>query len=112
MAELIGQHWDGDVLERWWGDRSTNVVTIERVQDTQHYLNRVADVSADGAPSVDGLGRAMIELPETVALEYCAKRGIPYDKFIYSNTYDDEFKQLTREYSKLAYTNHRKVKTA
>ena len=110
MAELIGQHWDGDILGRWWGDRVTNEVTIERVQDTSHAIRKVADVSADGAPSVDGLGHAVIELPETVAIEYCRKRGIPVREFIYGNAYDSEFKRLVAEHSKLAYTNHKAVK--
>lgn len=110
--ELIGQHWDGDVLEQWWGDRATKTVTIIRKQDAAHALSKVADISADGAPCVDGLGRAVLELPETVAVEYCAKRGIPIDKFIYSNQYDSEFKRLVADHSKLAYTNHRAVKTA
>ena len=109
--ELIGQHWDGPVLERWWGDRASGTVTIERVEDIAPTLAKVADISADGAPSVDGLGRAVMELPETIAIDYCAKRGIPFDRFIYGNEYDAEFKRLVADHSKLAYSNHRKVKT-
>lgn len=103
MPRLIGQHWEGDVLERWWGDETDNTVTIERIQDTSHHVRKVADINSEGAPSVDGLGHAVIELPETVAIDYCAKRGIPYDKFIYSNEYDAEFKRLVADHQRLAY---------
>lgn len=112
MAELIGQHWDGDILERWWGDRVTNEVTIERIQDTSHHLQKVHDLNAEGAPSIDGLGHAVMELPETVAIDYCKKRGIPVKDFIYGNAYDGEFKRLVAEHSRLAYANHRKVKAS
>ncbi len=112
MAELIGQHWEGDVLVRWWGDRATHEITVERVQDNTAVLDMVAAVNSEGAPSVDGLGRAMIEVPVTVAMEYCQKRGIPWEKLVYSNEYDAEYKLLAAEYSRLCYENHRAVKSA
>ncbi len=111
MPRLIGQHMDGEILERWWGDEAEGTVTIERIQNTEHHLKKVADINSEGAPSVDGLGHAVIELPETVAIDYCLKRGIPYDKFIYSSEYDAEFKRLVAEHQNLAYTNHRPVKS-
>lgn len=110
MARLIGQHWDGDVLERWWGDEATNEVTIERIQNTEFHKQKVADINSEGAPSVDGLGHAVAEIPETVAIDYCLKRGIPYDKFIYGNEYDGEFRKMVAEHRRLAYTNHKAVK--
>ncbi len=112
MAELIGAHWEGDVRVEWWGDRADNTITIVRKQDNEHALRKVADISSEGAPSVDGLGRAVIELPVTVAQEYCAKRGIPWERFMYGNEYDAEYKRLAAEYSRLAYSNHRAVKAA
>lgn len=112
MSHLIGEHWEGDVRVRWYGDRATNMVTIERWQDNDHAIRKVADISAEGAPSVDGLGRAVIELPVTIAQEYCAKRGIPWEKFMYGNEYDAEYKNLAADYSKLAYSNHRAVRAA
>jgi hypothetical protein len=33
MVRLIGEHWEGDVRVRWYGDDVTNEVTIERWQD-------------------------------------------------------------------------------
>lgn len=112
MAELIGEHWEGDVRVRWWGDRVTNEVTVERWQDNSAVLDMVAAVNAEGAPNVDGLGRAVIELPTVAAMEYCQKRGIPWEKFIYSNEYDAEFKRLAADHSRLTYENHRAVKSA
>lgn len=109
MAELIGEHWEGDVRVRWYGDRTTNEVTVERWQDNARVLDMVAAVNAEGAPKVDGLGMAVIELPVTVAMEHCQKRGIPWEKFVYSNEYDAEYKRLAADYSRLTYENHRAV---
>jgi hypothetical protein len=112
MRRMIGQHWEEDVLVTWWGDPVTHEVTIERWQDNELALRKVHDINSEGAPSVDGLGRAVIELPVTVAQEYCAKRGIPWEKFMYGNQYDAEYKRLAAEYSRLTYSNHRAVKAS
>lgn len=109
MKHLIGQHWEGDVRVTWWGDDVTHEVTIERWQDAELTLNKVAAVNLDGAPEVEGLGKAVAEIPVTVAMEYCEKRGIPWEKLLYSNEYDAEFRRFIAEYSKLRYENHRKV---
>lgn len=109
MIHLIGEHWEGDVRVRWYGDDATNTVTIERWQDASATLDKVAAVNLDGAPEVDGLGKAFAEVPIGAAMEYCERRGIPWEKFLYSNEYDREFKAFVAEYSKLRYENHRKV---
>ena len=104
MIRLIGEHWEGDVRVRWYGDDVTNEVTIERWQDPTRVLEMVAAVNADGgAKTIDGLGKPIAEVPVGAAMEFCEARGIPWEKFLYSNDYDDQFKRFAAEYSKLAY---------
>ena len=103
MIRLIGEHWEGDVRVRWYGDDVTHEVTIERWQDPTRALEMVAAVNAEGAPTIDGLGKPIAEVPIGAALEFCEKRGIPWEKFLYGNEYDAEYKRFAAEYSKLAY---------
>lgn len=103
MIRLIGEHWEGDVRVRWYGDDVTNEVTIERWQDPTKALDLVAAVNAEGAPTIDGLGKPIAEVPIGAAMEFCEARGIAWEKFLYGNEYDAEFKRFAAEYSKLAY---------
>lgn len=103
MIRLIGEHWEGDVRVRWYGDDVTHEVTIERSQDPQAALDMVAAVNSEGAPTIDGLGKPVAEVPVGAAMEYCSRRGIPWEKFLYGNQYDAEFKSFVAEYSRLAY---------
>lgn len=112
MRHLIGQHWEGDVRVTWWGDDATNEVTIERWQDAQQTIDMVAAVNSEGAPTIDGLGKPIAEVPIGAALEFCEKRGIPWEKFLYSNQYDEEYKRFAAEYSKLAYQSAKRVHAA
>lgn len=109
MIHLIGEHWEGDVRVRWYGDDVTNEVTIERWQDPQAAIDLVAAVNAEGAPTIDGLGKPVVEVPTVVAMAWAEKRGIPWEKLLYSNDYDDEFKRFAAEHAKLAYTNTRSL---
>lgn len=102
---LIGEHWEGDVRVRWYGDDATNEVTIERWQDAERVMDMVAAVNADGAPTIDGLGKPIAEVPVGAAIQFCNERGIPWEKFLYGNEYDAEYKRFAAEYSRLAYTN-------
>ena len=111
MATLIGEHWEGDIRVRWWGDNVTNEVTVERTQDATRVIEMVAAVNAEGAPTIDGLGKPIAEIPIGVAIEFCQARGIPWESFLYGNNYDAEFKRFAREYSKLAYENTKTVHT-
>lgn len=108
MIRLIGEHWEGDVRVRWYGDDATNEVTVERWQDPQAAVDMVAAVNSEGAPTIDGLGKPIAEVPITVAMQFCEQRGIPWEKFLYGNAYDDQYRLFAQEYSKLAY---RSVKT-
>lgn len=110
MIRLIGEHTDANgILERWWGDDVTNEVTIERIQDPQDVIDMVAAVNAEGAPTIDGLGKPIAEIPYTAAMQFCEGRGIPWEKFLFGNEYDDEYRRFAREYSKLAYRGAKSV---
>lgn len=109
MARLIGEHWEGDVRVRWWGDESSNEVTVERWQDPQAAVDLVQAINSEGAPTIDGLGRPVVEVPVTVAMEFCKGRGIPWEKFLYGNEYDAEFKRFAQEYTRLAYEPRKNV---
>ena len=109
MIRLIGEHWEGDIRVRWYGDDATNEVTIERTQDPTRALEMVAAVNTDGAPTIDGLGKPIAEVPIGAAMEFCEARGIPWEKFLYGNDYDEEYKRFAAEYSKLAYRSAKTV---
>ena len=103
MIRIIGRHWEGDVRVTWYGDDVTNEVTVERWQDPTKAIEMVAAVNAEGARTIDGLGKPIAEVPIGAAMEFCEKRGIPWEKFLYGNEYDEEYKRFAADYSKLAY---------
>ncbi len=110
MRRMIGQHWEGDVRVTWWGDDVTNTVTVERWQDPTKALELVAAVNAEGGgKTIDGLGKPVAEVPIVAAMAFCEERGIPWEKFLYGNDYDSEFKRFAFEHSKLAYRNAKSV---
>lgn len=111
MIRLIGEHWEGDVRVRWYGDDVSNEVIVERWQDPQKALDLVAAVNSEGAPTIDGLGKPIAEVPITVAMKFCEERGIAWEKFLYGNDYDDQFKLFAQQHSKLAYESRKSVHT-
>jgi hypothetical protein len=110
-TRLIGEHWEGDVRVRWYGDDATHEITIERWQDPQILVDKVAAVNIDGAPTIDGLGKPIGEIPVVKAQEWAARRGIPWEKLLYSNEYDGELRAFIRENQKLAYRSTKTVHT-
>ena len=112
MARLLGESWEADVRVRWYADDATGDIHVERWQDPQAALDMVAAVNSDGAKTIDGLGKPVVEVPITVAMEFCEARGIPWEKFLYGNDYDDEFKRFGQEYSRLRYENSKTVHAA
>ena len=110
MAQLIGEHWEGPVRVRWY-EQTDGSITIERHQDAQSAVDMVAAVNSEGAPTIDGLGKPVVEIPVVVAQEWALKRGIPWEKLLYSNEYDAEFKRFAQEYSRLRYEARKTVHT-
>lgn len=105
MIHLIGEHWEGDVRVRWYGDDATHEVTVERWQDSQRALDMVAAVNSEGAPTIDGLGKPLAEVPYGAAMEFCQARGIPWEKFLFGIEFDDQYRRFAADYSRLAYAN-------
>ncbi len=101
MARLIGEDWEGDVRVRHVleGD----ALTVEHYQDAQAVVDRVAGMNANGMKTLDGLGKPMIEVPVVAAMEWAQKRGIPWEKLLYGNEYDAEFKAFAAEHSRLRF---------
>lgn len=108
MPRLIGQHMEGDVRVRWYEDGEGNI-TVERYQDAQRAVDLVEAVNAEGAATIDGLGRPVIEVPVVEAMAWAERRGIPWEKLLYSNEYDAEFKRFGQEYSRLQYRARKTV---
>lgn len=111
MARLVGEHWEGDVRVRHYVDDATHEYTVERWQDPQSTVDMVAAVNAEGARTIDGLGKPVGEIPVVKAQEWATRRGIPWEKLLYSNEYDDELRAFLKEHSKLAYANAKSVHT-
>lgn len=103
MARLIGEHYEGDVRVRWRDDGDK--IGVEYHQDIEPAIDKVAAGNLDGVQTHDGLGKPKYEVPVTVAMAYCEQRGIPWEKFAYTNEYDAEWPKLAAEYAKLVYNS-------
>ena len=107
MSGFRATDYEGDVRVDYVdeGDR----VSVRYSQDIDNTLDKIAASNADGGIKAhDGIGRPKYEVPVTIAMDYCNKRGIPWEKFLYSNEYDAEWPKLAAEYSALVY-HHRKA---
>lgn len=109
MPRKIGEHHDANGIKETWWDNGDGNVTVERSQDGQCAVDLVAAVNAEGAPTIDGLGRPVVEVPVVEAMAWCEQRGIPWEKLLYSNEYDAEFKRFAQEHSKLRYEARKTV---
>lgn len=106
MTRIIGQHREGDVLVRWHEDGEGNL-SIVRHQDAQAAVDMVQ--AAGEAPTIDGLGKPMAEVPIVEAMDWAAKRGIPWEKLLYSNEYDAEFKRFCQDHTRLQYQTRKSL---
>jgi hypothetical protein len=103
MARKIGEHFDTNGIKETWWDDGDDKITIQRSDDAQEALDRVAAANLDGLPTLDGLGKPVIEVPVVEAMAWAERRGIPWEKLLYSNEYDDEFKRFAQAHSRLQY---------
>lgn len=111
--KLLGEETVEGITERWWYDEATEQYLVQRTGDVEREIERIAAINAAGeAPNVEGLGKAVGEVPVSVAMEYCDRRGIPWEKFLYTNEYDDEWPKIFAEYKRLVYENHGKEQAA
>jgi hypothetical protein len=111
MAKLIGKKTDANGIVEQWFDNGDDTITVQRSDDAQEALDRVARANLDGLPTIDGLGKPVIEVPLVEAMAWAEKRGIPWEKLLYSNEYDDQFKRFAQDYSKLQYRALKSVHT-
>lgn len=109
MTRIIGQHYEGDIRVTW--HQQGDELVIERHQDAQAAVDMVAAVNAEGAPTIDGLGKPVVEVPVVEAMAWAERRGIPWEKLLYSNDYDAEFKKFAQEHSRLRYQAAKSVHT-
>lgn len=78
-------------------------VVVRHSQDAEPIMDHVAQANLGGLREIDGLGKPAFEVPITVAMEFCRRRGIPWERFLYSQEYDSEWVRFGQEYSRLAY---------
>ena len=101
MSRIIGEHYEGDVRVRYV--QQGEELTVERSQDAQAVVERVAGMNSHGMKTLDGLGKPVAEVPLVAMMDWCAMRGIPWERMAYSNDYDKEFKQFVAEHTRLQY---------
>ena len=107
MAKLIGSEVVNGIRENWYAE-SDGTIHVERSQDVQSVVDHVAAINSEGAQTIDGLGKPVAEIPLVEAQAWAERRGIPWEKLLYSNEYDDEFKVFIKEHQRLAYTSQKK----
>ena len=88
-------------------DPGERQVVVRRSEDITPVIDAVAKANLEGVRDIDGLGRLVLEVPVTVAMQFCDERGIAWERFLYGNEYDAEFKRFARDHAKLAY-EHKK----
>lgn len=108
MPKILTKDVADGVTETFEIDEATQIVGVRHTQDVEPVMDAVAAANLGGIHSVEGLGMPMFEVPVTVAMEFCRKRGIPWERFLYSNEYDSEWVRFGQEYSRLAYKVQRK----
>ena len=109
MPKILTKDVADGVTETFEFDESTQTVGVRRTQDVEPIMDHVAAANAGGIREVEGLGRPAFEVPITVAMEFCERRGIPWERFLYSQEYDKEWVRFGQEYSRLAYKVQRKT---
>lgn len=111
MAKLIGEHFDANGIRESWYDDGEGNVTVQRSQDAQQAADLVSAVNAEGAPTHDGLGKPVAELPQVVWMDYCAQRGLDWTKLLSTHELDGEFKRCVAEHRRFKFNNTKSVHT-
>lgn len=101
MGRILGEHFEDDTRVTWVDDG--DAVGVHYSQDVEPVIDKIAAANAEGGKTNEGIGRPKYEVPVTIAMAYCEKRGIPWEKFLYSNEYDAEWPKLAAEHNKLVY---------
>lgn len=103
MPKILTKDVADGVTETFEFDEAAQTVGVRRSQDVEPIMDYVAAANLAGIRDVEGLGRLAFEVPITIAMEFCEKRGIPWEKFLYTNEYDAEWLRFGQDYSRFAY---------
>lgn len=76
---------------------------VQHTSDEQSVIDAVARANSHGTTEIDGLGRLVAEVPIALAMQFCGDRGIPWEKFLYGNSYDREFKRFLAANKAITY---------
>ena len=76
---------------------------VQHTSDEQAVIDAVQKANRHGTAEIEGLGRLVAEVPIALAMQFCGDRGIPWEKFLYRNEYDAEFKRFLAEYKAITY---------
>lgn len=110
MAKIVHVEQSADITETVAVDHDGTAI-VRRSQPVDPTLDAIARANIDGVTEIPGLGRLVAEIPITVAMEFCDERGIAWDKFLYGQDYDAEFKRFLAERQRFAYRQARKLVT-
>jgi hypothetical protein len=109
VERVITEDFSNGIRERFYFDDATQGVRVERTQDVEPVLNRLSTINASGGvESVDGMGVPICEVPISLGIAFCERRGIPVNAFLYGNDYNDEFLLFMKEHPKLVYEHRKK----
>jgi len=109
MSRLIGEHNEGDVRVRF--HEQGDELIVERQQDAQPVLDMVAAVNSEGAPTIDGLGKPVCDVPTIIWVDWCLKRGLDWEKLFSTDELDAEFKRCAAAHSRLCYKSAKSLHT-
>lgn len=110
MAKIVHTDTAQDVTETFAVDHD-GTVAVRRAQDVEPTIDAIARANLDGVTEVPGLGRLVAEVPITVAIEFCEQRGIPWERFMYRNEHDAEFKRFIADRAKFQYRQAKRLHT-
>ena len=108
MAEkIVRRDTSADITETFAVDDDR--VIVRRHQDSTPIIEAVAKANLDGVTEIPGLGHLIAEVPIAVGIEFCEGRGIPWEKFMYGNEYDAEFKRFIADRQVFAYRQAKRL---
>jgi hypothetical protein len=110
VSKIVHTDTAQDVTETFAVDHDGKVA-VRRSQDVEPTIDAIARANVDGVNEIPGLGRLVAEVPITVGIEFCEARGIPWEKFMYSNQYDAEFKRFIADRKKFQYRQAKRLHT-
>lgn len=108
VSRILTSDTSGGITETFAYDDGSDTVIVQRTQETDPIVDHVAAVNLEGVTPIDGLGYMQAEVPLAVAIKFCEDRGIPWEKFAYTNQYDAEWLSFLRNHPKLCYSPQRR----